>query len=252
VEGYDPVINSWKSGPDLPAPLHHAMAASFHGRLVVLGGWIPAGDDLSAETTNRVLALRGGKFVALPAMRRRRAAGAAAVVGDKLVVVGGQADGDLVAETEVFDGRRWRGGAPMPTPRDHLAVASDGRYLYAVGGRELGPDRNLAAFERYDVRADRWTKLASLPTPRGGLGAAIVGRRLVTVGGEGSTNVFGTVESFDLVTGRWSRLPDLPTPRHGVGVAAIGSRLYVLGGAREPGHLNSSTVSESLAFTPRG
>ena len=114
-----------------------------------------------------------------------------------------------------------------------------------------GPDRNLAVFERYDARADRWSKLPPLPTPRGGLGAAIVGRRLVTVGGEGSTNVFGTVESFDLVTGKWSKLQDLPTPRHGVGVAAIGTRLYVLGGAREPGHLNSSTVSESLAFTSR-
>ena len=245
------MINSWKSAPDLPTPLHHAMAASYHGELVVLGGWIPEGDELSAETTNRVLALRGDKFEALPAMRRRRAAGAAAVVDDKLVVVGGQADGELVAETEVFDGRRWRGGAPMPTKRDHLAVVSDGRYLYAVGGRELAPDRNLAAFERYDPRADRWTKLPPLPTPRGGLGAAIVGRRLVTVGGEAPTNVFGTVESFDLATGKWSKLPDVPTPRHGVGVAAIGSHLYVLGGAREPGHLNSSTVAESLAFTSR-
>jgi non-specific serine/threonine protein kinase len=251
VEGYDPVINSWKAAPDLPMPLHHAMAASYAGELVVLGGWIPEGDDLSAETTNRVFALRGRKWTELPAMRRPRAAGGAAAVGNKLVVVGGQANGELVPETEVFDGRRWRAGAPMPTKRDHLAVASDGRYLYALAGRELGPDRNLATLERYDPRADRWTTLPPMPTPRGGLGAAIVGRRLVAAGGEGPTDVFGTVESFDLASEKWSELPALPTPRHGMGVAAIGSTVYVLGGAREPGHLNSSTVAESLSFKPR-
>jgi Kelch motif len=170
------------------------------------------------------------------------------VVGNKLVVVGGQADGELVRETEVFDGRRWRGGAPMPTPRDHLAVVSDGRFLYAVGGRELAPDRNLDSVERYDPSADRWTQLPPLPTPRGGLGAAIVGRRLVAVGGEGPTSVFATAESFDLASERWSPMPDLRTPRHGMGIAALGSTVYALGGALEPGHLTSSTVAESIAF----
>ena len=248
VEGYDPVINSWKAAPDLPAPLHHAMASGYKGELVVLGGWIPDGEDPSAQTSNRVLALRRGEWVELPGLRRQRAAGAAAVVGDELVVVGGQANGELVRETEVFDGRRWRGGAAIPTPRDHLAVASDGRFLYAIGGRELAADRNLASVERYDPSADRWTRLPPLPTARGGLGAAVVGRRLVAVGGEGPTSVFATAESFDLASEEWSQVPKLRTPRHGMGIAAIGSTVYALGGALEPGHLTSSTVAESIAF----
>jgi non-specific serine/threonine protein kinase len=188
--------------------------------------------------------------VELPALRRQRAAGAAAVAAGKVVVVGGQANGELVRDTEVFDGRRWRGGAPMPAPGDHLAAASDGRFVYAVGGRELAADRNLDRVARYDPIADRWTKLPPLPTPRGGLGAAIVGRRLVAVGGEGPTSVFATAESFDLASERWSRIADLRTPRHGMGVAAIGSTLYALGGALEPGHLTSSAVAESIAFKP--
>jgi hypothetical protein len=250
VEGYDPVINSWKAAPDLPMALHHAMAVTYNSELVVLGGWIPDGQDLTAQTSNRVLALRRGKWVELPPLRLRRAAGAAAVVGNKLVVVGGQANGELVRDTEVFDGRRWRGGAAIPTPRDHLAVASDGRFLYALGGRELAADRNLASVERYDPSADRWTQLPPLPTARGGLGAAIVRRRLVAVGGEGPTSVFATAESFDLGSERWSRMPELRTPRHGMGMAAIGSTVYALGGALEPGHLTSSTVAESIAFKP--
>ena len=80
----------------------------------------------------------------------------AAVVNDKIVVTGGQADGKLVKETEILPGGvEWLEGADLPTPREHLAAASDGRFLYTVGGRELGADRNTRAFERYDVVDDK-------------------------------------------------------------------------------------------------
>src|SRR5207237_4786855 len=48
VEGYDPVVNGWKSGPDLPVPLHHEMAVTYKGEIVVIGGWIPKGSNPSA------------------------------------------------------------------------------------------------------------------------------------------------------------------------------------------------------------
>ena len=86
----------------------------------------------------------------LPSLRHARAAAAAAVVGDKLVVVGGQNEKQLVAQTEVFDGESWTQAADLPTPREHLAAVSDGTYVYAVGGRFLSADKNSAAFERFD------------------------------------------------------------------------------------------------------
>ena len=43
VEGYDPVINGWKAGPDLPVRLHHEMAVTYKDELVVIGGWITEG-----------------------------------------------------------------------------------------------------------------------------------------------------------------------------------------------------------------
>ena len=55
-----------------------------------------------------------------------RAAAAAAVVGDKLVVAGGQNEKQLVPQTEVFDGQSWKDAADLPTPREHLAAMSDG------------------------------------------------------------------------------------------------------------------------------
>jgi non-specific serine/threonine protein kinase len=251
VEGYDTVLNTWQSRPDLPVRLHHAMAVTYEGELVVLGGWIPKGGSLIGTTSNRVFALRGGEWEELPPMSEPRAAGAAAVVGDRIVVVGGQADGALVGGTEVFDGEQWSAGAAIPTPREHLAAASDGEYLYAVGGRNLSPDRNSGALERYDPAADSWENLAAMPTPRGGLGAVIIGERMVAFGGETSSETLGTVEVYDIAANEWSRGPAMKTPRHGVAGVAFGGTAYALEGARRPGHTNSSAVVESLSLTDK-
>jgi non-specific serine/threonine protein kinase len=253
VEGFDPVTNSWKTAPKLPAPLHHSMAVNYNDELVVLGGWIPEGANPSAQTSNRVYVLRNGEsWEELPALRRPRAAGAAAVVDGKIVVVGGQAEGKLVRETEVFDGKRWTDAAPMPTPREHVAAAADRKYLYAVGGRDLSSDRNSAALERYDPADDKWERLPDMPTARGGLGATVAGNHLIAAGGEEPTSARATVEAFNIPEGRWTRLADLPTPRHGPAVASIGTRVYVIGGARKPGHFNSARVGEVMNVPSAG
>jgi serine/threonine protein kinase/N-acetylneuraminic acid mutarotase len=246
VEGYDPVIDTWETGPDLPLALHHDMATTYKGELVVMGGWIPYGSILDAIASDRVFALRGAGWVELPKLNHPRAAGGAATVGDKIIVVGGQAGGQLVTPTEVFDGNQWKDVAPIPTPRDHLAVVSDGRYLYAVGGRMLSADKNLGAVERYDPATNQWTKLPDLPTPRGGLGAAIVGTRLIAVGGESPTSVFDTVEALDLSTNTWSTLAPMRTPRHGMAILAVGNTLYAIDGAATPGHTGSVPTTEAL------
>ena len=249
VEGYDPVINGWKSGPDLPIRLHHEMAVTYKGEAVVIGGWIPKGSDPSAEVTGRMLALRGGKWVNLPSLHWPRAAGAAAVVGDRIVVVGGQAAGRLVEATEIFDGKRWRIGANIPTPREHLAAASDGKFVYAVGGRALSPDKNSAALERYDPSTNKWQRLPDMPTARGGLGAAIAEGHLFAVGGETPTDVMGEVESYNLAKKTWSNAPSMRTPRHGIRVASIERSLYAIGGARKPGHASATPTTEVLRLT---
>jgi serine/threonine protein kinase len=246
VEGYDPVIKSWKSAPNLPVALHHEMVVTYKDEAVVIGGWIPKGGDPSATVSDRVFALRNGSWTQLPSLRRPRAAGAAAVVGDQIVVTGGQANDRLVDTTEVFDGKQWKDAAAMPTPREHLAAVSDGHYLYAVGGRNLGPDKNSAALERYEPAADRWQRLPDMPTPRGGLGAAIVAGHLFALGGETPTRALGAVQSYDIARKDWSKAPSMRTPRHGIAVAAIGRSLYALGGAPHPGHASAVGTAEVL------
>src|SRR5205085_6838792 len=38
VERYDTQHDQWSKGPDLPIPIHHEMAVTFGGRVVVMGG----------------------------------------------------------------------------------------------------------------------------------------------------------------------------------------------------------------------
>ena len=70
-----------------------------------------------------------------------------------------------VTPTEVFDGTSWHDAAGIPVPGDHLAAASDGTYLYAVGGRKLEVTANTAAVQRFDPNADQWTQLTAAPGP---------------------------------------------------------------------------------------
>ena len=251
VEGYDPAINAWKAGPALPVALHHEMAVPYKDQLVVIGGWIPKGDNPSGEVSDRVFALRGGSWVELPSLNRARAAGAAAVVGDRIVVVGGQADDHLVPTTEVFDGKRWTTAADIPTPREHLAAASDGRFVYAVGGRDLSPDENSSALERFDPQSGDWERLPGMSTPRGGLGATFAGGRIFAIGGETATDVMGKVESYDIGAQSWSSGPTMRTPRHGITATAIGPTVYALGGATRPGHATAAPTAEALRLVSR-
>jgi serine/threonine protein kinase/N-acetylneuraminic acid mutarotase len=245
---YDPAHASWKTGPGLLLQLHHFAAVNYEGHVVLIGGF-EGGDELDQLTrkqSDRVFELRHGGWKELPPLNRPRAAAAAAVVDGKIVVVGGQANDELVTQTEVFDGDGWKDMKPIPTPREHLAAASDGRYVYAIGGRELSSDKNLATLERYDPVSDSWTKLKSMPIATGGLGAAYVRGRLITVGGERPTSPSNAVWAYDIRTGKWAPLPNLPTARHGVAVTALGDSVYAVGGAAGIGHVQSTREAEVL------
>jgi len=253
TEVYDPTLDSWDPGPSLPYAVHHAMVVSYRNQPVVIGGFMSQGADALAVTTSRVLTLKGDRWVSLPELRYPRAAGAAVVVGNKIVVVGGRTGHpeQLVAPTEVYDGTGWHDGTAIPVPGDHLAAASDGTYLYVVGGRRFKASSNTAAVQRYDPNTGRWTSLPAIPKPVSGAGAAVVDGQLIVVGGESTTSAFATVQAYDLTTptSRWTTLPDLTRARHGLAVTAIGKTLYAIDGAAQPGHTASTRTVETLTFS---
>ena len=243
---YDATINSWTLSADLPVALHHAMAVSYRGEPIVMGGFIPQGSDVSAISSDRVYRLHGGHWITDAPLGRGRAAGAAAVVGDKIVLVGGRDSHGLISVSEVFDGTRWRDAAAMPEPSDHLAAVSDGSALYAVGGAKLSPDHSSQALQRYDPATDSWKRLPNMPRPRGGLGAALVDGRIIAVGGADLTSVSTTVEYYDMASRKWGTLASLLNGTHGAGVAAVNDILYTIDGGNRPGHSTSMTAVQEL------
>jgi serine/threonine-protein kinase PknK len=245
VQSYDPQTGSWQSEPPLPIPLHHAVAVSYRGEVVVIGG---ASDDI-AQASNKVFVLRGNTWQELPSLKHARAAPGAGVIGDKIVVVGGQNNKQIVAQTEVYDGKSWTDAPDLPTPREHLAAVSDGTYLYAIGGRFLSADKNSAAFDRFDPATNTWTALVDMPTPRGSYGATYIDGRIVAVGGEDPTQVLDAAEMYDIAAGKWTKLAPLPTARHAEVVAAVANTVYVIGGANRPTHQGPVATIEALDFT---
>jgi serine/threonine protein kinase/N-acetylneuraminic acid mutarotase len=248
-EGYDPAIDSWKSGDDLPVPVQHAMSVTWQGTPVVLGGWRAEGANTQIAT-DKVWRVVNSHWAELPPLSQPRAAGAAAVVGGRLVVTGGVgANGRLLNTTEVFDGNSWKLGAEMPTPRQMLGAASDDKVVYAVGGTDGTAE--LPTVEAYDPAADSWTSLPALPEPRSDLGVAIADARLVAVGGLSAGRVLKTASVMDLAAKTWAGLPDMSTARHGMAVAAVEKSVYAIGGATDAGNTQVTSTAEVLKLAPR-
>lgn len=230
VLAFAPSDGTWSRIADLPIAVHHAMAVPVNDELVVLGGFTA---ELGGRASARVFSLSvlasPARWVELPPLRHPRAAGAAVTLNDdRVVLVGGISSGKHVAPVEVLGEDKDR--ADIPTPRDHLAAASDGDVIYVAGGRRSG--EHLDTFEAYDFASDRWRRLPNMPTARSGFDATMSGRLFVTIGGEGP-RMFPEVEAFDLATRKWRRLPDLAVPVHGLAVEALDANVYAfVGGVR--------------------
>ena len=246
VEGYDPTISTWAAGPSLPfaaASRDGCGVPRRDGRDGRLGAERVDVGCARVESCVRVAQRRGWSCrpCCMRVLRARPGWWAT-----RSLLWAGRRTISWSRKPRCSTGTKWTDVAAMPTPRDHLAAAANGRYFYAVGGRALSADKNLGAVERYDPAANQWTRLPALPTPRGGLGAALVGSRLVTLGGESPTSVFNTVEVLDLTTNTWTTLPPMKTARHGMAVLAAGNTVYAIDGALAPGHTDSVSTNEAV------
>ena len=225
-EGYDPAIDSWKSGDDLPVPVQHAMSVTWQDTPVVLGGWRTEGAN-SKVATDQVWRVVNSRWTTLPPLLQPRAAAAAAVVADRIIVTGGvDAGGELLNTTEIFDGNSWKPARPSP-PRDRCwaprptaswftpSVAQ--RHLRPGDGRDVRPGRGHVDEPARTAGPTQRLRCSDAPTAR-----------LVVVGGMSQGAILKSVVAFDLATQSWNGLPDLATARHGMAVAGVGKAIYAI------------------------
>lgn len=130
----------------------------------------------------------------------------------------------------------WTALAPMPTPRQEVAVAALGGRIFVLGG--FGPTAEpMATVEVYDPSTNTWEPRAPLPVPTHHAAAAVVGNRLFVVGGFTGGRVSWTpladVYEYDAARNSWMPRAALPLARGGLAIAVLGGRLHALGGAAD-------------------
>jgi N-acetylneuraminic acid mutarotase len=253
VDVYDVQHDSWSVAVPLPdgGPRHHLIVAATGGAIYVLGGFIGILNGMPGEpfvAVGQSWRFDGAQWTRLADPPVARGAATAQAIGGKIYVVGGGPDDtQVVTDLSIYDPARdsWSAGAPLPTPRQHLAsCAVDGKMI-VVGGWS-GPNKtSSAAAERYDPARDAWETLPPLPTARGGLGANAIGEVCYAIGGEqwdGGEDAFPLDEGFDARSGRWRTLAPMAQRRHGIGVAQVGGALYVVGGGPTRGNSYTDAV----------
>ena len=133
---YDPKTDSWSELPDMPAAKDHFQAQVVGSRFYAIGGRDTKIDSITAE--NDAFDFRLGTWVSdLSPMPTPRAGYASAVVGNEIVVLGGEGPSRTFAEVEAYkpSTNTWRALDPMPDPRHGIqAVACGGDIYVAAGG----------------------------------------------------------------------------------------------------------------------
>ncbi|AKF05471.1 Kelch repeat-containing protein [Sandaracinus amylolyticus] len=235
VRIFDPDTSTWSEGPPLPRPRHHAMMVSTGEDLYVIGGM----ETLEFDPLETAWVLREGAsaWEEIAPLPEGRGAGIAGVIGDRIVVAGGNATrGGLATSTLRYDvaNDRWDAGAAIPTEREHLGGFVHDGQLWVIAGRRNSLSTNTDVVELYDPIADTWRPGPSIPTRRGGFGIAVLDGTAYAVGGEQPDRALDSVEALDLARETWSEIESVPTPRHGHVVLAAAGRIWVVGGGDRP------------------
>jgi N-acetylneuraminic acid mutarotase len=138
VSAYDPGNDSWDdTTPDLGMPRDHGCGGVLDGALIVAGG---RQGDIGSTTRSAVALTPGGAWAPRADMLTGRGGTACGVVGDQLIVVGGEGNPDapsgVFSQTEAYDPgtNAWTTLEPMRTPRHGMAAAAVGGVLHVPGG----------------------------------------------------------------------------------------------------------------------
>ncbi|MDQ3654371.1 MAG: hypothetical protein M3457_04735, partial [Chloroflexota bacterium] len=235
---FDSTSSAWTERAALPEPRHHAGLAALDGYVYLAGGH---DHESQAVDTFWRYDPDGDAWQELPTLPQgpRGALGLAALDGKVYAVGGSSGDlsGPATADCACFDPAtmEWTAIEPMPTAREHLAVAATGGLLVAVGGRN-GAEINgwmAAATEVFDPATGTWDwkDRALLPVPRSGMGVAATEDSVIVIGGEGIDGLYLDVNRYDPVANTWNTLPSLPGGRHGAASAYADGSLYAIGGS---------------------
>lgn len=213
---YTPSLGKWETLPSMHASDARGSAAvGVYGSLIVLAGGMTDLELSGGRAQNSVgdvsiFDTEKRRWLDLPRRARRlpeaRDHAGGAVVGGKMYVLGGRAQGqenvrDTVFVLDLEDlGAGWKiSRARMPTPRGGVAAGMVGEKVYVFGG-EGNKEVESGVFDQvevYDTVRDCWEDAGRMRLPRHGTYAVGIGKRIYVPGG-GILQSAGLVAEFDV------------------------------------------------------
>ncbi|KAJ6816636.1 acyl-CoA-binding domain-containing protein 5-like [Iris pallida] len=190
---------------------------------------------------------------------------AAAVVGNKMVVVGGESSNGLLDDTMILnlDKLIWAAAAPkvyqsptglpkkIPACRGHCLV-SWGKAVLLIGGKTVPPGERVSVLS-FDIETECWSHVEAkgdIPAARSGHTATRAGSVLIVFGGEDAKGrKLNDLHMFDLKSLTWLPLHYTgtgPSPRSNHVSALYDDKILLVFG----GHSKSRTLNDlySLDF----
>jgi len=206
VEIYDPLTDSWESGPDMNQPHDYPAATLLDDYIYILGGHHPE----------------------------------ACLGGPKTD------PGFDYCERWSPGDASWEEIAPLPTPRFAASALSRDGKIFTSGGVAFRPEgfNNFDFFENYSVKDNHWQRDndLSLPWPAAGQGMCNIDNDFFFFGGYSTDNIHPRAAVCENNDTQWQRLPDMPSPRAAMGVANMGNTIYLVGGWADDGRTPLDTV----------
>jgi N-acetylneuraminic acid mutarotase len=129
---YDPTGDFWESLAEMTQPREHVAAVGFERKLWVLGGrW---GEEML--NTVEVFDPITGTWSSGPTMAEARSGFGATVVGERIVVAGGEVFSPTRAltSTEILTEDAWLPAEPLPNPLHGVSLVTVGELIYVIGG----------------------------------------------------------------------------------------------------------------------
>ena len=256
LDVYDITNDSWTIGPDLLLAVTHMGSVAIGDEVWLIGGFF--GDGLTEKVQIYNTQTQTWSFG--PDLPKAIGSGMSTLNGSKIHFVGGlEPDKETdIGDHYIYDlnnpGAGWVSAAPLPTPRNHLAVETVNGLVYAIGG-QLGHDvtkLDVSVVEVYDPATDSWSQLADLPTARSHFepGTAVHNGKILVVGGqEETTNFSNEVSEYDPVTNQWELLCNLPNNRMAP-VAHVYEDILIVSGGGINGTNNLIPTTQWIQLEP--
>ncbi len=261
LDVYDPQANTWAQLADAPRARDHFAAAVANGKIYAMGGRRSGfNGDIFKHTTPEVdvYDIASNTWSTLPSslnIPTQRAAASVAILGDEILVIGGEGASIAHNQTEAFNvvTQSWRTVSPLVQARHATsAIVYNNEVYIACGAGTRGGSQELNSQEKFSF--------SSSPPPGGCVANEVVSFTLVKAGTagdigpltDGMTINLATIGSFSIRANKCVNGGSVKFILNGTTIRTESGAPYAINGDNGGSYIawNPTVGSKTLTATP--